>query len=79
MSNLLYRNLIVAYLCWVGWLEIYGMTVSVNVGFLYTAILQLVWVLLIVMSRKFIWLFSSHSAVNSSFGCIVQILQLQNK
>jgi hypothetical protein len=23
------------------------------------------------MSRKFIWLFSSHSAVNSSLGCIV--------
>ena len=45
------------------------MIVSVNVGFLYTAILQSVWVLLIVMSRKFIWLFSSHSAVNLSFGC----------
>ena len=59
------------YLCWVGWLEVYGMIVSVNVGFLYTAIFQSVWVLLIVMSRKFIWLFSSHSAVNSSFGCIV--------
>ena len=52
MFSLLYRNRIVAYLCWVGWLEVYGMIVSVNVGFLYTAVLQSVWVLLIVMSRK---------------------------
>ena len=46
------------------------MIVSVNVGFLYVAILQFVWILLMVMSRKFIW-FPSHSAVNLSFGCIV--------
>jgi len=39
----------------VGCLELYGMIVSVNVGFLYTAILQSVWVQLIVISMKFIW------------------------
>ena len=71
MCSLFYCNRIVAYLFWVGWLEIYGMIVSVNVGFLYTAILQSVWILLILMSRKFILLFSSHSAVNLSFGCFV--------
>jgi len=26
--SLLYRNLTVAYLCWLGWLELYGMMVS---------------------------------------------------
>ena len=34
--SLLYRYLIAAYLCWAGWLEEYGMTESVKVGFLYT-------------------------------------------
>ena len=71
MFSLLYRNCIVACLCWVGWLEVYGMIVSVNIGFLHMAILRFVWVLLMVMYRKFIWLFSSHCAVNLSFGCIV--------
>ena len=71
MFNLLYRNGIVAYLCWVGWLEVYGMIVSVNVGFLYMAFLHSVWVLSMVMSRKFFWLFFSHSAVNLSFECVV--------
>jgi hypothetical protein len=33
--SLLYRNLIAAYLCWAEWFEVYGMMVSVNVGFLY--------------------------------------------
>jgi len=32
--SLLYRNLMAAYLCWVGWFEEYGMIVSVKVGFL---------------------------------------------
>jgi len=32
--SLLYRNLIDVYLCWAGWFEVYGMIVSVNVGFL---------------------------------------------
>jgi hypothetical protein len=31
----LQRNLTAAYLCWAGWLEVYGMIVSVEVGFLY--------------------------------------------
>jgi len=61
----------VAYLCWLGWLELYGMMVSVNVGFLYMANFQLVGVLWMVMSRKFIWLSVSCSAVNTSFGCIL--------
>ena len=30
-----YRNFTVAYLCCVGWLEVYGMIVPVKVGFLY--------------------------------------------
>jgi len=33
--SLLYKNLFAANLCWVGWLDVYGMIVSVNVGFLY--------------------------------------------
>jgi len=32
--SLWYRNLIAAYLCCVGWLDVYGMMVSVKVGFL---------------------------------------------
>jgi len=47
------------------------MIVSVNVGFLYTAIFHFVWVLMMVMSRKFIWLSTSHSAVNVCFGCVM--------
>ena len=47
------------------------MMVSVNVGFLYTATLQFVGVLWMVMSRKFIRLLVSHSTVNLSVGCIV--------
>ena len=34
LLSLLYRNLMAAYLCWAGWFEEYGMTVSVKVGFL---------------------------------------------
>jgi len=49
--NLLYRNLMAAYLFWAGWLEEYGMIVSVKVGFLYTEVFQPVGVLWIVMSR----------------------------
>jgi hypothetical protein len=71
LISLSYRNRIVVYLSWVGWLEVYGIFVSVNVVFLYTAILQSLWIMLIVMSRKFIWLFSSHYAVNLSCGCTV--------
>lgn len=32
--NLSYKNLMAAYLCCVGWFEVYGIMVSVNVGFL---------------------------------------------
>jgi len=44
------------------------MIVSVNVGFLCMEIIQLVGVLWIVMSRKFILLSDSVSAVNFMFG-----------
>ena len=53
MFSLLYRNRIAACLCWMGWLEVYGMIVSVNVGFLYMAVLQFVWVLLMVVFFTF--------------------------
>ena len=48
--SLLYRNLTVAYLCWAGWIEVYRIIVSVNVGFLYTGVFQFVGVLWKVMS-----------------------------
>ena len=32
--NLLYRNLIAEYLCCCGWFDVYGISVSVKVGFL---------------------------------------------
>ena len=50
-SNLLNRNLTVAYLWCVGWLELWGMMVSVNVGFLYMVVLIFVGVLCMVTSR----------------------------
>jgi len=40
-----------AYLCCIGWLEVYGMIVSVNVGYLKTPMFTLVGVLWLVMSR----------------------------
>ena len=65
--SLLYRNLIEAYLCWAGWFEVYGMIVSVYVGFLCMEITQLCGVLWSVMSRKFSLLSDSVSAVNFMF------------
>jgi hypothetical protein len=49
--NLLYRNLMAAYLCWAGWLEECGIIAPVKVGFLYIEVSQPVGVLWIVMSR----------------------------
>ena len=43
--SLLCRYLIAAYLCWAGWLEEWGIIVSVKVGFLYMDVTQLVGVL----------------------------------
>jgi len=43
--SLLYKNLIAVNLCWMGWLDVYGMIVSVNIGFLYMDIFQSVGVL----------------------------------
>ena len=72
MSSLLYRNLTVAYLWRVGWLEVKGMTVSINVGFLNMVVLMFVGVLRMDMSRKFkMWSFSV-SAVYCS--CVLHIL-----
>ena len=34
VCSLLYRNLTAAYLCCEGWLDVYGIIVSVYVGFL---------------------------------------------
>ena len=51
MFSLLYMNIMAAYLCWAGWLEEYGMIVSVKVGFLYLDVFQLVGVLWMVKSR----------------------------
>ena len=52
-----------ACLCWGGWFEVYGMMLSVKVGFLYMEVVKLIVVLWIVMSRKFICLLDSGSAV----------------
>ena len=71
MFSLLYRNLTAAYLCWAGWFEVYGMIASVNVGFLCMEITQLVGVLWIVVSKKFILLSDSISAVNFMFWWIL--------
>ena len=68
MLSLLYRYLMLACLCWGGWFDVYGMILSVNVGFLYMEVVHLVGVLSMVMSRKFIWLFDSVSAVNVMLG-----------
>jgi len=64
----LYRNLIAAYLCCVSWFEVYGLMVSVNVGFLWTEIFTFVGVLWIVMSRYLIVLFGSVSLVKCRLG-----------
>ena len=39
------QSVTAAYLCWAGWLEVYGMIVSMKVGFLYMDIFQFVGVL----------------------------------
>jgi hypothetical protein len=49
--SLLYRNFTVAYLCCMGWLEVYEMMVSVKVGFLYVEVFMPVGVLCMDMSR----------------------------
>ena len=49
--SLVYNYLTAAYLCCIGWLEVYGMMVFVNVDFLYMAVLKPVVVLRIDKSR----------------------------
>jgi len=49
--DLLYMYLTVAYLCCIGWLEVKGVMVSVNVGFLNMAVLKPVGVLHIDRTR----------------------------
>jgi hypothetical protein len=63
---LLWRYLLAAYLCWVGWSEVYGIMVSVKVGFLKMGICTLYSVLFI----EFIVLFDSISAVKCTLGCL---------
>jgi hypothetical protein len=55
-----------AYLYWVGWLEVYGIMVSVKVGFVKMDICILYSVLFI----EFIVLFDSISAVKCRLGCV---------
>ena len=59
-----------AYLCCMGWLDVNGMMVSVNVGFLKMAVLKPVGFLCMDRSRKFSVQLSSVSAVNLSLGCM---------
>lgn len=68
MFSLLCRYLTTARLFWGGWFEEYGIMLSVKDGFLYMEVIHLVGVLRIVMSKKFIWLSDSGSAVNFMFG-----------
>ena len=70
--NLLWRYLIAAYLCWAGWLEVHGIIVSVKVGFLKLDICSrmLYPVLCTEMSKQFIVLFDSVSAVKCRLGCM---------
>jgi hypothetical protein len=68
VSSLLYRNLIVAYLWCVGWLEVNRIMLSVNVGFLNMAVLMFVSVLCMDMSRKFKMWYFSVSSVNLVLG-----------
>jgi hypothetical protein len=50
VCSLLYRNRTVAYLCCVRWLEVYGIMVSVKVGYLYMEVFKPVGVLCMDMS-----------------------------
>jgi hypothetical protein len=68
LFSLWYRNLTAAYLCYGGWFEVYGMIVSINVGFLKIKILTYC-ALCMVVSRKLIVLLCSNSALNMRFGC----------
>ena len=49
--SLLCKYLTAAYFCCIGWLEVNGMMVSVNVGFLYMAVLKPLGVFRIDKSR----------------------------
>jgi hypothetical protein len=51
VCSLFYRYRIAAYLCCVGWFEVYGIMVSVKVGFLYMEVFMPVGVLCRVMSK----------------------------
>ena len=51
MFSLLWRNRMAAYLFWTGCFEEHGMIVSVEVGFLYTEVIQFVGVLWMVICR----------------------------
>ena len=59
----------VVHLCCIGWLEVNGIMVCVNVGFQKMAVLKPVGVLCMDRSRKFSVQLSSVSAMNRSLGC----------
>jgi len=66
----LYKNLIAEYLCCGGWFHLYGIRVSVKVGFLNIEIFMPGGVLWMVMSRKLSLLSRSSSSVNVRLGCM---------
>jgi hypothetical protein len=66
----LYRNLIAEYLCCGGWFDVYGISVSVKVGFLNIEIFMPWGSLWMVMSRKLSLLSCSNSSVNIRLGCM---------
>jgi hypothetical protein len=70
VSFLCFRNLIALCLCSFGWQEPAGMIASLTVGFRYMLNCKLSIMRMMVMSRKFILLFSS-SNVNRSVGATV--------
>ena len=57
-----------ADLCWGGRFEEYGMMLSVKDGFLYMENVHRAVFLWMVMSRKFIWILDSGSAMNFTLG-----------
>jgi hypothetical protein len=69
VCSLLNRKRTAEYVCCAEWLEVYGMMVSVKVGFLYIEVFRSVAVLCKDMSRKFKVLSFSVSAVNCSLWC----------
>ena len=62
--------MIAEYLCCGGWLDVYGISVSVKVGFLNIENWMPAGVLWMIMSRKLSLLSCSSSSVNVRLGCM---------